>query len=292
MSVSILIPHKDSVDKLCRLLDSIPEQVSIVVVDDDSDRANLGRLRTICATKYSNVKLLRNLSSERNAGTARNVAIDNCPAGTTWVIFADADDEFKLDALRRLVNYLKSSASFDIVFFNCVARKEGSDEGSERCDIYSALIKSWPDSKHFIAFCWPVPWGRAIKFNEVIRANNLRFSSRVASNDIEFSAKLALTRPEMTVFSEDVYICSESDSSLTATLTREKALDRLKANISRNRLYHMNQVDTVHYNYCGKFLLKAMPLIFKRRELFIFWAAAKNIYIAFRMNRFSKETLI
>ena len=291
MSVSILIPHKDSVVKLCRLLNSIPEKVNVVVVDDDSDIANLNRLKSICATKYSNVKLVSNMSPERNAGTARNVAIDNCPPETNWVIFADADDEFKIDALQGLIDHLQESVSSDVVFFNCVAKIEGCEENSKRCNGYRALIESWPDSKHLIAFCWPVPWGRAIKFNEVIRANNLRFSSRIASNDLEFSAKVALTQPDITVFPEDVYICYESNNSLTATLTPEKALDRLKANISRNRLYHMHQIDVVHYNYCGKFLLKAIPLILKRREYFVFWDSIKNFLISLHMNFLYKKTI-
>jgi len=190
--------------------------------------------------------------------------------------------------LERLIVCLESSELSDVVFFNCIAKKEICGETSERCNHYRALIESWPASKQSIAFFWPVPWGKAIKLNEVILTNNLKFSSRIAGNDMEFSAKVALARPKISVFSEDVYVCYESVGSLTGTLSAEKALDRLKANINRNRLYYSNNVDFVHYNYCGRFFLKAMPSIVQKREFSVVWDAIKNFFISLRMNFLSK----
>ena len=289
MSIVILIPHKNSVNKLCRLLDSIPEEINVLVVDDDSETAILERLKGIFSTNYKNVKLIRNMSSERNAGTARNVAIKNCPIDTEWVIFADADDEFNEGALRRLVTYLGHNESDDVVFFNCVARKEHSKEEGRRCDSYRKLISCWPSSGRFIAFEWPVPWGKAIRIDRVIRPNGLEFASRLAGNDMEFSAKLALIRPIINVFPEEVYICYESKNSLTATLTPEKALDRLKANSNRNRLYYAAGVDFVRYNYGLTFFLKAISLIVSNRDFSAFRGEFKNLFIAFRMNLIFKS---
>jgi glycosyltransferase involved in cell wall biosynthesis len=289
MSVIILIPHKNSVNKLCRLLDSIPEEISVLVVDDDSETATLERLKGIFSTSYRNVKLIRNMSSERNAGTARNVAIKNCPIDTEWVIFADADDEFNEGAFRRLVSYLGHNKSDDVVFFNCVARKEHSKEEGSRCDSYRKLISCWPSNKRSIAFEWPVPWGKAIRIDRVIRPNGLEFASRSAGNDMEFSAKLALTHSVVNVFSEDVYICYESQNSLTATLTPQKALDRLKANINCNRLYYSDGVEFIRYNYALTFFLKAFPLIVRKREFSLFRDEVKNLFIAFRMNFSAKS---
>ena len=289
MSIVILIPHKNSVDKLCRLLDSIPAEINVLVVDDDSETEILERLKGIFSTNYKNVKLIRNMSSERNAGTARNVAIKNCPIDTEWVIFADADDEFNEGALRRLVSYLGHNKSDDVVFFNCMARKEHSKEEGRRCDSYRKLISCWPSSRHSIAFEWPVPWGKAIRIDRVIRPNGLEFASRLAGNDMEFSAKLALIRPIINVFPEEVYICYESKNSLTATLTPEKALDRLKANSNRNRLYYAAGVDFVRYNYGLTFFLKAIPLIVSNRDFSAFRGEFKNLFIAFRMNLIFKS---
>ena len=289
MSIVILIPHKNSVDKLCRLLDSIPAEINVLVVDDDSETEILERLKGIFSTNYKNVKLIRNMSSERNAGTARNVAIKNCPIDTEWVIFADADDEFNEGALRRLVTYLGHNESDDVVFFNCVARKEHSNEEGSRCDSYRKLISCWPSNRRSIAFEWPVPWGKAIRIDRVIKPNGLEFASRLAGNDMEFSAKLALTRPIINVFPEDVYICYESKNSLTATLTPEKALDRLKANSNRNRLYYAAGVDFVRYNYGLTFFLKAISLIVSNRDFSAFRGEFKNLFIAFRMNLIFKS---
>jgi cellulose synthase/poly-beta-1,6-N-acetylglucosamine synthase-like glycosyltransferase len=284
MNISILVPHKNSLTKVCRLLESISSDIPVVLVDDYSDNEVFEELNEVVTEKYSNVKLIRNSSLERNAGTARNVAMKNCPIDTEWVIFADADDKFNKVALNRLVSYLGNNESDDVVFFNCLARKEHSKEESDRCDKYRGLISSWPSSRRSIAFKWPVPWGKAIRIDRVIRPNALEFASRFAGNDMEFSAKLALTHSVINIFSENVYVCYESQNSLTATLTPQKALDRLKANINCNRLYYSGGIEFIRYNYALTFFLKAFPLIVRRKEFFLFKDELKNLFIAFRMN--------
>ena len=284
MKISILIPHKNSLSKVCRLLESISNEISVILVDDYSDNDVFERLEEVVSDKYENVMLIKNDSIERNAGTARNVAIKNCPIDTEWVIFADADDEFNEGAFRRLVSYLGHNKSDDVVFFNCVARKEYSKEEGSRCDSYRKLISCWPSNRRSIAFEWPVPWGKAIRIDRVIKPNGLEFASRLAGNDMEFSAKLALTRSVISVFPEDVYICYESENSLTATLTSEKALDRLKANTNRNRLYYIGGVDFVRYNYGLTHFLKAIPIIIGKRDFYAFKGAVSNFFISLRMN--------
>jgi len=284
MDISILVPHKNSLSKVCRLLRSIPNDIPVVLVDDDSEDNVFEELNRIVSEEYTNAKLIKNNSLERNAGTARNVAIENCSADTEWVIFADADDEFIKGALCRLVDHLRYNESGDVVFFNSLARKENGVGKSNRCDRYRKLVACWPSSSGIIAFEWPVPWGKAIRINRVIRSNCLEFSSRVASNDMEFSAKLALTSPTINVFLEDVYICYESESSLTATLTPQKSLDRLKATINRNRLYSINNIDFVRYNYALTYLFKAIPLIIKKREFSVVGDEIRNLFIALRVN--------
>lgn len=284
MSITVLIPHKNCSNKLFRLLDSIPDNLNVVVVDDNSEAEVYSLLEEKIASCYFNVTLLKNSSNNSNAGTARNVAIDNCPASTRWVIFADADDVFVKSALQRLEARLRYLESSDLVFFNCSAKKEGSDEKSKRCDQYRHLIETWPDSKSSIPYRWPVPWGKAIKLHEVINAHGIRFSSRKAGNDLEFSAKLAIACKNVSIFAEDVYVCHESDVSLTATLDQSKALDRLKANISSNQIFYSHKIEFVHYNYLVRFFIKALPLILKKRELSVIVDAINNFYIAFRMN--------
>ena len=284
MNISILVPHKNSLTKVCRLLESISSKIPVVLVDDYSDNEIFEKLDEVVSDRYENVTLIQNNSPEKNAGTARNVAIRNCPIDTEWVIFADADDEFNESALRRLVSCLENNESDDVVFFNCVARKEHSKEEGSRCDNYRKLISCWPSNRCSIAFEWPVPWGKAIRIDRVIRPNGLEFASRLASNDIEFSAKLALTYPVINVFPENVYICYESETSLTATLTTQKALDRLKANINRNRLYYTGGVDFVHYNYALTYFIKSIPSIIINKDFSVLKAALINLFSAFRGN--------
>jgi glycosyltransferase involved in cell wall biosynthesis len=286
MLITILVPHKNSPQKLYRLLDSIPECVKVIVVDDDSGATVVNELNKKIYLNYPNVQLFENTYAEKNAGTARNVAIENCPPETQWVIFADADDEFETPALKRLIIQLNNIDNSDVVFFNCVAKREEDGGNGKRCDHYRALINAWPENRAIIPFSWPVPWGRAINFQKIIKAYGLKFSSRLAGNDIEFSAKLALTYPVTSIFPEDIYICYESSDSLTANLDAEKALSRLEANINRNMLYYEKGVDIVHYNYALRFFLKATPLIIKYKLFSIVVRELKSIAISLRKNLF------
>jgi glycosyltransferase involved in cell wall biosynthesis len=258
--------------------------VSVVVVDDGSALANVNILQKEVCPRFPNVLLKHNKTKVFNAGVARNIALDNLPLGTKWVIFADADDEFIKPTFKKLIDQLKLDPSADLLFFNCLAKHESKQLESKRCDSYRKLIQSWPHSEPYIAYRWPVPWGKAIKVDKLLKESNIRFGSRLASNDMEFSTKLALATSRIDVFTEDTYICLESSGSLTATLTAPKALDRLKAHLSCNRMHHENNIDFVHYSYGIKFFLKAFPLIIKRCDFRVVVSFLKNIFLALRMN--------
>jgi hypothetical protein len=67
-------------------------------------------------------------------------------------------------------------------------------------------------------------------------------------------------------------------------LTPEKALDRLKANSNRNRLYYAAGVDFVRYNYGLTHFLKAIPIIIGTRDFYAFKGVVSNFFISLRMN--------
>lgn len=285
MSITVIVPHKNCSEKAFRLLDSIPSDVSVVIVDDNSNEDHFRRLNKGVFHNYKNVTIIKNTSSESNAGTARNLGIENCPKGTEWVIFADSDDKFLIDAFIRLQETLAEDKKSEIIFFDCIAEKDLDGSPSCRCDNYRKLILQWPETKSYITASWPVPWGKAIRYKVITDHRELRFGSRVAGNDIEFSARLAALKPKVAVFVEPVYICYESSSSLTATLTQRKALDRLKANINCNIIFFDNRIVKPHYNYCLKFFMVSLLLIIKEREFGVFWDFAVNFVKATRANK-------
>lgn len=280
--VSVLVPHKNSPKKLFRLLQSIPNSIPVIVVDDGSTFNDVALLHDEIKKKYKNVTLIENDMDTKNAGVARNLALENCK--TQWVIFADADDEFKKEELEKIVKYLEE-CKCDIVYFGCKALKEDFTE-SRRCDKINLIIEGWPNNKDVFNFLWVVPWGRAIQ-SEFIKKNNIKFSSRIASNDVEFSAKLAASNPFFHVKKNTAYICYESLSSLTGSLSSEKAFDRLQAGIERNKIFRENNVP-LYYQYNLFFFIKAIPEIIKKNNFSLVYDFICELFLAGYFNLINK----
>lgn len=284
MSIVIVVPHKDCPEKAHRLLMSIPTDVKVIVVDDNSNHSNYKKLADFISRGFQNAILINNTSTESNAGTARNIGMDYCSCDSEWIIFADSDDEFRTEEFNQLRDFLREERLADVVFFDCLAKREIDGSKSDRCVTYKRLISSWPETKNIIAACWPVPWGKAIRSKVILDRSGPRFESRCAGNDMEFSARLATLKPKVSIFPKEVYICYESDTSLTSTLTPEKALDRLKANINCNELFMSSKVRKPHLNYGLRFFLISLPLIIKKREFSMFIMFSRNFLKVFIAN--------
>jgi len=282
VNVSILIPHKNSVNSLLNLVDSIPNYINIVIVDDFS-KIEVYNLLKDKLKALDNVKLIRNEAQPTNAGVARNISIEHCRLNTEWVIFADSDDLFVTDALENLIYKLGLSEA-DVVFFNCLAKKRLGNEHSNRVNSYRRLIADYEKEAFPIAFSWPAPWGKAIRFRKLLRNSCVRFSSRLAGNDMEFSTKLALAAKKVEVINENIYVCYESSTSLSAVMTAEKSIERLSANINCNRLQFNNGVVEVHYSYCVRYFLKSIPVIVKQKKMSIIIEFLYNFILSLYMN--------
>lgn len=253
MLISIVIPHRNTPEKLERLLNSIPSNIETIVVDDGSQRDKIKYLKFLDRKFKMNTCFIWNKAI--NAGIARNDGVQR--AKGRWIIFADADDEFITGALEKLKEFLEKSRS-DVVYFYSKAIKEGSHELSLRTQAYNKLLDEFPKNKSNICFEWVVPWGKAIR-SDFMKTKNLHFASRVASNDVEFSTDLALSRPKLDSFKEEVYICYESNDSLTATRTVEKCEARFLASISRN-FKLLRNFSFIQFNYNVQYYLGLKPL--------------------------------
>ena len=103
---SVIIPHRNSIDTLQRLFDSIPDRddVEIIVVDNSP-------------VKIKPIKCNRNVTllysePNRGAGGARNVGIDYSHG--EWLLFADADDFYTPDAFDTFFSHITDDV--DIVY--------------------------------------------------------------------------------------------------------------------------------------------------------------------------------
>lgn len=275
--LQVLVPHKNQPEKLIRLLESIPPEVDVIVVDDNSALHYFDACQQAIDKRFKNVKLLRNDTGVNNAGVARNLALAH--ANAEWIIFADSDDKFYTKNLLQLIEFIKHSDA-DLVFFDVNAIKESDGSQSNRANTYSGLVKKWPSNRKLIAYQWVVPWGKAIKKSELIDLYGLEFASRSVSNDVGFATDLASVAKKIDVFKQAVYCCFESSTSLTGTLTADKARVRLQAASKRNDTLLKNRVP-IHYNYNVQFFLKSLPLVFKEFDFRTVSVFLKNLYVAF-----------
>lgn len=280
--LQVLVPHKNQPEKLIRLLKSIPDEVEVIVVDDNSDRHHFESCKNQIKEKFRNVVLIKNETGINNAGASRNMALAH--ANAEWIVFADSDDKFYSDKFRGLIDFLKSTSA-DLVFFDVTATKESDGRKSDRTRTYRGLVEKWPLNRNAIAYQWVVPWGKAIKKRELIDLYDLKFASRSVSNDVEFSTDLASVTKKIDVFTQIVYCCFESSTSLTGTLTAEKARVRLQAASKRNETLLKSRVP-IHYNYNVQFFLKSLPLIVKELDFRTVGVFLKNLYVSFVGNYF------
>lgn len=109
---SIIVPHRNSINKLIKLLKSVPKRkdLEIIVVDDLSEDKIVLKLKQL-SSKYGFSLIVNSLN--RGAGYSRNIALKE--AIGRWVIFADADDYF-LNSFNELLDRYKYSRA-DLIFF-------------------------------------------------------------------------------------------------------------------------------------------------------------------------------
>ena len=136
---SVVIPHKNRFDLLSKLLSSIPrrDDIEILIVDDASNSDVQKKLDKLVSNN-SYLKLFRNETHRsKGAGWARNVGINQ--ANGKYLIFADSDDMFTIDAFK-IFDQAISHGFNDLIFFKASAVDiEGRE--SHRTEFRNFLIE-------------------------------------------------------------------------------------------------------------------------------------------------------
>jgi glycosyltransferase involved in cell wall biosynthesis len=205
---SIIIPHKNSFDLLCKLIKSIPKcnSYQVIVIDDNSTLHEKEKLRN--NTFNDNVKIIYNSNSE-GAGKARNIGLKE--AKGKWMLFADADDFFSDNIENLLENYFESN--YDIIYFGTTSYYIDTSKTAYRHERYMNLIND-NSKEDALKYFYTPPWSKMIR-TEVVNKNNIRFEEIIASNDIYFSLKLAYHANAISVSDKILYIITVSPGSLT-----------------------------------------------------------------------------
>ena len=224
--LSIVIPHRNTPEKLLRLLDSIPESflIDVVVVDDNS---NPGREAHHLRPIYPNVRFFQNPGPDHNAGSARNHGLSQIHG--EWVLFADADDYFVNKGLETVLASVElANPETEIVFFGVTSWNENEGRSGSRHESRLTQIDKFLKSREEIQlrYGWHPPWGKAIRVS-LINQFEIRFDSVIAGNDVMFSMWAGHHARKIEVITSSIYCVTESSSSLTSNLSPARALSRL-----------------------------------------------------------------
>ena len=223
---SIIIPHKNIPRLLQRCIDSIPvrEDVEIIIVDDNSDTANVD-FDNFPGVEKGNTKVIFTKKG-KGAGYARNVGMRH--ASGTWLIFADADDYFTENFSEILDKYLLSKA--DIIYFKPTSTayiNNGTE--SERVKTYRQLFDG---DDRFLRYAYITPWGKFIK-REYIKSNGFLFDEIRWGNDAYFMTQVGISTDNICISSDCIYVVEEREGSLTRenNYNRKEIVCRIKTDI-------------------------------------------------------------
>ena len=221
MSLSIIIPvhntEKYLADCLRSLLDSVPDDVEIIIVDDGSTDGSKGiYLRYVAENPQINMKI----AYQQNAGvsSARNKGLSL--ATKDYVCFLDSDDICKPNMHKALLDKIvKSNADFCYCGYNCynydmsmVTRSFASSRyisgGGD--DVALAFIK---DKTYISISAYMVK-------REIIEESNIRFTSGLRyGEDDEFTLKCLLRSKAAVTVNEALFCYRLSNDGVTANVS-------------------------------------------------------------------------
>lgn len=242
-NLTVIIPHFNDVDRLERLIKTIPDtnDIEIIVVDDRST-VNI-KERFQCR---DNVKIYIN-QKKKGAGTCRNLGLSK--AKGKWVIFADSDDYFEKDSFYYIAQRFKSDS--DLIYFKANSFYEGTLNKSIRHESINNIIDNDLISAKYRSL---TPWCKMINMN-LLSKNNILFDEQIVANDIMFSARLSDYVKKVDKIDRKLYKISDSPGSLTRTSSKERLRIRYETEISLNEFYAERSLHKYQHSVISLLLL-------------------------------------
>lgn len=246
--LSIIIPHKNDLERLERLINSIPknDNLEIIVVDDHSDKFSLIKSSL---EKYSNVSLYKNETNKKSAGTARNIGIEK--AESKWILFADSDDYF-LDSFSSEFEHYQNS-DLEVIYFRPELSGLPAKVDCKFMGWYKELKKN--DSKENLLrlkLNTKYVWSKLISL-DFINQHNIRFDEVIKHNDTLFSQKIGIYSKKVSVEYTPIYHYDFQVGGITFKNDRDSFLSTVDVQ-SRNYRLLCN-------NYSIHTIQKIMPEI-------------------------------
>lgn len=225
-TIDVIIPHYNSSFKLARLLNSIPQEdwINILVVDDHSVAEEKQKL-TKLLEGVPNASMYQVPEGKKGPGHARNKGVSE--GNGDWLIFADCDDYFSIDAFEHLKKLLCQDV--DLIFFPPDSRINGTAGQGGRHRQYQRLFSEFEktgDSKVFFKFY--APWSKLIS-RDLVEKHSILFDDGVGGEDNNFSLKTAFYAEDILAHHKTIYYVTESEDSLTSHMSESVLVNHFNA---------------------------------------------------------------
>lgn len=228
-SFSVIIPHRNSVNTLKRLFDTIPERsdIEIILVDNSDvpitkEDVNINRDYQLCWA-----------DPKRFAGGARNVGIEN--AHGKWLVFADADDYFTPNAFDDYYKFVNSDV--DIVYFGMDGVYIETGERSTRGDMFTQLVQKYlagDIDEMTLRTSFPSPCSKMVRHELVIK-HSIRYDEVCANNDDFFALIAGYYANKVTAYDSLVYVYVASTGSIMHRRSKEVMQTRFEVILRCNQ---------------------------------------------------------
>lgn len=225
---SIIIPQKNSLNTLPRLLESIPNSDKIEIIICDNSETPISKDDIKSDKTYT----LAHADSKRYAGGARNEGLKT--ATGKWLVFADADDFFTPNAFEIFDKYVNTD--YDLIYFKVAGVYDDTLEPSDRGNLYNDWIDSYMNGKiteRYLRVHYDIPSCKMVK-RTLVEEYKIKFDEVIAANDSFFSMLVGFYAKKFTVDSGVVYYLTTNKGSLTrrrnVMVTESRYLVKLRKN--------------------------------------------------------------
>ena len=256
--ISVIIPHRDSLNTLSRLLRSIPssDDIEVLVVDNSPIAIMRDSVGSSC-----DYRLLFS-PPEKGAGGARNVGIEN--ATGKWLVFADADDYFADDAFNTFLAL--SDSPHELIYFLSDAVFSDTGLPSDRVDSLNHTVKNFISGEieeMRMRLGFPTPWAKMVA-HDLVKRHSIRFDEVVACNDVYFSMLAGYYAKTIDAVDKVVYVATVTKGSLSHRRGLSIVDSRLRVALRYNRFvkdhnYPQYQISIMLFlKQTAKFGIKAL----------------------------------